>query len=237
MTRRRFLPFAFLLLACSLWMGGPALGAQEPAPAAHETQASPEPASHGAAGHEASAHETGQHEAGGHHGPVIKLFGANLGPFGQFMVKVFNFAVFFFGLFFLLKGALGSAFQARTQELKEQLSQAERDQAEGETQIRELETRMAGLQKELDGILAKAEEEAELEKRRILEGARQEAEQIREQTRQEIENQKRLAEQELRALVAELAVQGATERLKSRVQCTTAEQVLDRSIEQVGGAK
>ena len=243
MTRRHFLPFAFLLLASALWLGGPALGAQEPAPAAHETQTAPEPAAQETTVHEASTHETGQHEAagqheaGGHHGPVIKLFGMNLGPFGQFMVKVFNFAVFFFGLFFLLKGALGSAFKARTQELKEQLSQAERDQAEGEAQIRELETRMAGLQQELDGIMVKAEEEAELEKRRILEGARQEAEQILAQTRQEIDYQKRLAEQELRALVAELAVQGATERLQSRVQGATAEQVLDRSIEQVGGAK
>jgi len=39
--------------------------------------------------------------------------------------------VFFFGLFFLLKGALSSAFKARTKELQEQLGQAERDKAEG----------------------------------------------------------------------------------------------------------
>lgn len=160
-----------------------------------------------------------------------------LGPFGQFMLKVFNFAVFFFGLFFLLKGALSSAFKTRAKELQDQLGQAERDKAEGLAQMRDLETKMTGLQEELDGIMVKAESDAELEKQRILEAARQEADLILAQTRQEIEFQKRLAEQELRALVAELAVQGAADRLQVRVQGVTAERVLDRSIEQVGGAK
>ncbi len=239
MTRRRNLPFVCMILACALWLGTPALKAQEHAPAAQEATAHEAVGQPSAApsAHEATSHEAAGHEAAAHHGPEIKLFGRSLGPFSQFLVKLFNFAIFFFGLFFLLKGALGSAFKARTQELKEQLSQAERDQAQGQAQIQELETKMAGLQQELDGIMVKAEEEAELEKQRILEAARQEADQIRTQTRQEIEYQKRLVEQELRALVAELAVQGATERLKIRVQGATAEQVLDRSIAQVGGAE
>lgn len=236
MMRRPSLPIAYLILAIALWLGGPALRAQEhAAPAVQETHAPEAAEGHAQA---APAHEgAAPHEASGHHGPEIKLFGMSLGPFGQFMVKLFNFAVFFFGLFFLLKGALGSAFKARTKALQDQLSQAERDQAQGQAQLQELEAKMAGLQQELDGIMVKADAEAESEKQRILEAARQEADQILAQTRQEIEYQKRLAEQELRALVAELAVQGATERLRIRVQGATAEQVLDRSIEQVGGAK
>lgn len=238
---RRSLPLASMLLACGLWLGGNPLPAQEhPAPAHEETQPSKasqaaEPSSE----HAASSHENQPEDHGGaaHHGPEIKLFGMSLGPFGQFMVKLFNFAIFFFGLFVLLKGALSSAFRTRTKELQDQLSQAERDQALGEAQIRELDAKMADLQLELDGIMVKAETDADSEKQRILDSARQEAEQILAQTRQEIEYQKRIAEQELRALVAELAVQGATERLKVRLQGATAEHVLDRSIEQIGGAR
>jgi len=238
MMRRRSLPIIQLALTSALWLGTPALRAQEPVPpTTHETHAT-EGHTQPASTHEGAApHEAASHEAAGHHGPEIKLFGKSLGPFGQFMVKLFNFAVFFFGLFFLLKGALGSAFKSRTKELQDQLSQAERDQAQGLAQIQELEAKMSGLQQELDGIMVKADAEAEIEKQRILEAARQEADQILVQTRQEIEYQKRIAEQELRALVAELAIQGATERLKTRLQGATAEQVLDRSIEQVGGAK
>jgi F-type H+-transporting ATPase subunit b len=238
MTRRRSLPTIFLILICALWLTGPSLRAQEHATPATQEAHSPkaaeshaQPASTQGAPHEAAVSQQA------HHGPEIKLFGVTLGLFGQFMVKLFNFAVFFFGLFFLLKGALGSAFKARTKELQDQLTQAERDQAQGQAQVQELETKMAGLQQELDGIMVKAETDAEIEKQRILEAARQEADQILAQTRVEIEYQKRLAEQELRALVAQLAVQGATERLKTRVQGATAEQVLDRSIEQVGGAR
>jgi len=241
MNIRRTLSFASLTLACGLWFAAPALSAQEHhAPAHQETQPSehsqaPEAApDHAASGHDAQA---GDHGDTAHHGPEIKLLGMTLGPFGQFMVKLFNFAVFFFGLFFLLKGALGSAFRARTKELQDQLSQAERDKIQGQVQIKELDEKMAGLQLELDGILVKAEADAESEKQRILEAARQEADQILAQTRLEIEFQKRQAEQELRALVAELAVQGAADRLKARVQGAMAEQVLDRSIAQVGGAE
>lgn len=239
MMRRRYLPIAFLFLTTILWAAEPAPHAQEHAPTQQQGH-TPEPHSTPAAGHAAPAHgaEGGAaHGSDAHHGPEIKLFGMTLGPFGQFMLKVFNFAVFFFGLFFLLKGALSSAFKTRTKELQELLGQAERDKAEGLAQMRDLETKMTGLQEELDGIMVKAESDAELEKQRILEAARQEADQILAQTRQEIEFQKRLAEQELRALVAELAVQGAADRLQVRVQGATAERVLDRSIEQVGGAE
>jgi len=240
MNARRTFSFASLVLVSALWAAAPVLSAQEhPAPA-HEQTPQPEPshAEKAATEHGGKGHETAPagHGESAHHGPEIKLFGMTLGPFGQFMVKLFNFAVFCFGLFFLLKGALSSAFKARTKELQDQLSQAERDKAQGQVQIQELDGKMAGLQVELDGILAKAEVDAETEKQRIIEAARQEADQILAQTRQEIEYQKRLAEQELRALVAELAIQGATDRLKDRVQGATASQVLDRAIDQVGGA-
>jgi F-type H+-transporting ATPase subunit b len=242
---------AALVLALSF---GPALGAQEHPPApAHEAAA---PATgHGteahaseghaaepqaAEGHEAhatgAAHEGAGHEGAAHH-TEIKLFGVSLGTVAQFGVKLFNFAIFAAILGFLLKGVLASAFKARAQELQDKLSQAERDKAEAETQIRDLEARMAGLQQELEGIMAKAETDAEAEKERILESAKQEAAQILAQTGAEIDFQRAKAEAELRSLVAELAIKGATERLETRLQGGVAATVLDQAIAQVGGAK
>jgi len=235
---RTFVPLA---IAAGLILGAPALRAQEPPPA--HAQAAPE----GEPKHEApeagqpAAHEGG-HEAaaeghGAHHAPPIKLFGMELGTLGKWGVQMFNFAIFAAILFFLLKGALSSAFKARTKEVEDKLSQAERERAEADAQIAELEARMAGLQAELAGITAKAETEAEGEKQRILEAAKAEAAQILAQTLAEIDFQKRSAEAELRTLVAELAVEGATKRLQNRVTGEVAAQVIDRSIEQVGGAK
>lgn len=214
----------------------PAGRAGDPAPSApHAAPAEGHPASPQAAPHAADPHGADPHGEGAHHGPEVKLFGIHLGTLGQFGLKVFNFAVFAGLLFFLLKGALSSAFKARAQELKDQLAQAERDKAEAEAQMHELEQRMGQLQQELDGLLARTEEEATAEKARILEVARAEADQILAQAQQDIAHHHRLAEQDLRALVAKLAAEGAEARLKAQVQGDLAARVLDRSISQVGG--
>ncbi|MDR3672464.1 MAG: F0F1 ATP synthase subunit B [Holophaga sp.] len=176
------------------------------------------------------------HAAHPHH-PDVVLFGQHLGTGAQFGVTVFNFILFAGLLWFLLKGALSSAFKARSKELEEKLSQAERDKAEAGRQIQELEDRMAGLQQELEGIMAKADADAEAEKQRILESAKAESAQILLQTRAEIDAQARQAEAALRALVSELAVTGAARRLEAQVQGPVADQVMDQAIDQVGGAK
>jgi len=207
-------PFALVLALAS---------ARAVAQAPHPPAAQAEPAAA-----EGSQAEAG-HEEHAHH-PEIRLFGQSLGRGAQFGVQVFNFILFAGILVFLLKGALSSAFKARTQELEEKLSQAER-------QIQELATRMAGLQQELEGIMAKADADAETEKQRILESATAEAAQILAQAGTEIEAQTRQAEAALRALVAELVVAGAAERLERRVQGDVAARVLDQAIEQVGGSK
>lgn len=212
-------------LALVASLAAPALRAQEP-PAEH-AQVQQE-------GHAPEAGEAKEHE--GHHAP-LKLMGMELHRPGQFAVQVFNFALFAGLLFFLLKGALSSAFKARAKELEDQLSQAERDRAEADAQIQELEARMAGLQAELAGIMARAETEAEAEKTRIIQSAQAEAAQILAQTHAEIEFQTRNAEAGLRKLVAELAVEGATRRLQNQVTGDVAAKVLDRSIAQVGGSK
>ena len=236
--RRRSLPS--LLIAGALVAFPLGLRAQEhQAPQGHEAPAAA-PA-HGEAAqpsHEAPVAGEGHGEAAGHgegahHGPEVKLFGTVLGPGAQYLIKVLNFVLFAGGLVWLTKGALSAAFKARAQELEDRLNQAEKDRLEGEAQVQELEARMAGLQAELGGILEKADQDAELEKQRILEGARSEAEAILAQARAEIEFQRRQAEQELRALVVELAVQGASQRLQSRLQGDAAGPVVERAIEQI----
>ena len=242
MNLRRFTPFA-LPLALVLALAGtgvrcaaqsqPAAPVAQPAAPQAQPTAAPAPPAEPAAAHAAT--EPAEAEAGHAHHPVIKLFGHSLGVLGQFGVSVFNFVLFAGILFVLLKGALAAAFQARTRELTDKLSLAERDKAEAEAQIRELEGRMAGLQQELEGIMAKAEAEAEAEKIRILESAQAEAAQIRQQTGAEILAQQRSAENGLRALVAELVVAGAAQRLEAQVTGEAAAHALDQAIAQVGG--
>lgn len=256
MTKLIRLSLAALLCLCPL-----ALRAQshEPAPVAEKTaekHEAPVAEGHAAeAGHEArgevhgeAAHEGAGHEAadhgkhgGAHHGPAMTLFGKSYGNGGAFLVQLLNFAIYGAGLFFMLKGALSAMFKARKEELVTMLAQAEKDKAEGEAQMKDMEAKMAGLETELAGILAKAEADAEAEKQRVLEAAKAEAAQILAQAQAEIGFQKRQAEQELRTLVAELAVEGAAKRLEAKLQgpdsAKAASAVIDRAIQQIGGVQ
>lgn len=206
----------------------------EAQPAGHEGQ-SPE----GEAASEAP-HGEGVHEAGhgaGHHGPAMKLFGKEYGNGGAFLVQLLNFVIYGAALFFLLKGALSAMFKSRKEELETLLSQAETDRIEGEAQMKAMEAKMSGLEAEMAGILDKAKADAEAEKQLLLKAAKAEAAVILAQAQAEIGYQKRQAELELRALVAELAVEGAAKRLEAKLQGPEAGKAVDRAIQQIGGAQ
>ena len=203
----------------------------EAQPAGQEGQS---PEGHGAseAVHGEAAQEAGH--GAGHHGPAMKLFGKEYGNGGAFLVQLLNFAIYGAALFFLLKGALSAMFKSRKEELETLLSQAEKDRAEGEAQMKAMDVKMAGLEGEMADILDKAKTDAEAEKQRVLEAARAEATLILTQAQAEIGYQKRQAELELRALVAELAVEGAAKRLEAKLHGPEAAKAVDRAIQQIG---
>jgi F-type H+-transporting ATPase subunit b len=206
----------------------------EAQPAGHEG-AAPEGHAVAEAGHGEGAPEAGH--GAGHHGPAMKLFGQEYGNGGAFIVQLLNFAIYGAALFFLLKGALSAMFKSRKEELETLLSQAEKDRAEGAAQVKAMEAKMAGLEGEMAAILGKAKEDAETEKQHVLAAAKAEATVILAQAQAEIGYQKRQAELELRALVAELAVEGAAKRLEAKLQGPEAAKAVDRAIQQIGGAQ
>lgn len=239
-TRDLILPFG---LAAALLVAAPALRAQAPAaehasPGDHgqDRDAVRSPRPHGlreAQPGAAPAAEPASREPASHE-PAVKLAGVSFGPLGQWILQLINLALFAGGLWYLLKGPVKAAFASYKKDLEDRLAQAERDKAEGESQIKELEAKMAGLQAELGEILAKAGVEAEAEKQRVLAAARAEAAAILAAAESEIARQQQLASQELRALVAGLAVEAAAKRLEARMQGATAQAVTDRAIAELG---
>lgn len=241
-TRSLILPSAF---AAILLSAAPALRAQAPAsthssPGDHgqdegrsSASSSVSPAKTRAL-HEAQPQAEPAHEAEHAEEHSVMLFGFALGTLAQWLIQLVNLALFGGALWYLLKGPVKSAFANLRKDLEERLAQAEKDKAEGEAQIHELEAKMAGLKTELDEILAKAGVEAEAEKQRVLESARTEAAAILAAAESEIGRQKQIASQELRALVAELAVEAAAKRLEAKVQGATATGVTDHAIAELG---
>ncbi|HET8901530.1 MAG TPA: hypothetical protein VFM84_06300 [Holophagaceae bacterium] len=243
-TRDLILPFG---LAAALFVSAPALRAQAPAaehasPGDHgqDRGLDREASSSSAKGrtlHEAQPEAVKPETEPASHEHEVKLFGFAFGSLGQWILQLINLALFGGALWYLVKGPVKAAFAGLRKDLEDRLAQAELDKAEGEAQIKELEAKMAGLQSELDEILAKAGVEAEAEKGRVIAAARNEAAAILAAAESEITRQQQLASQELRALVAELAVEAAAKRLEARVQGATAQTVTDHAIAELGSSK
>lgn len=184
----------------------------EPAKEAHGAEAQP---AHGAGeGHGAAAHHSGV-------------------DWKAEIFRIVNFSIFAAGIWFLIGVGKKAAFRKKAEDIEHRLRQAERDKAEGEAQIRDLETRMAGLQQELEGLVSRAEADAEAEKVRVVDAARQEASMIVAQAGAEIAFKQKQAELELRALVAQLAAEAAAQRIEARIQ-GEASSVLDKAIREIG---
>jgi F-type H+-transporting ATPase subunit b len=221
-----------LMLGATLATAPLALRAQEHEPAkaeqhetkteGHEAKGEAHQAGHEGAAHEGAGHEGGEH-GGAHHGIDWKAE----------IFKVVNFALFAAGIWFMIGAGKKAAFEQKAKDIEHQLQQAERDKAEGEAQIRDLEARMAGMQKELEGIVAKAEADAEAEKARVIEAAKLEAEMIVAQAGAEIAFKQKQAELELRALVAQLASEAAAKRIEMKLQGGAAGAVLDKAIREI----
>jgi F-type H+-transporting ATPase subunit b len=171
-----------------------------------------------------------------HHGSEVKLFGKFFGPTGQFLLKLFNFLLFASLLVWLLKGMLASMFKARADDIEAKLAQSEKDRLEGEAQLKALEAKMVDLLDEISDVLLKSGADAEAERQKILEAARVEAEQLLAHAHAEIEHHRRITEIELRELVTKLVVEGAEKRIQQQIHGTSAAQVMDQAIQQIGGA-
>lgn len=229
-----------LLLGGALMAAPVALRAQAHEAPKQETHEAPKAEAHGA-GHEGPAHEA---PAAGSHGgtPAAEGHGEGHGAAGahhglnwkELGLKLINFGLFVGIIWFAASGKAKAAFAARAKELEDQLQQAARDKAEGEAQIAALESKMGGLQAELDGILEKAGKDAEAEKARVIDAARTEAQALLAQAQSDITFAQKQAEQELKALVAQLAVEGATARIQAKLQGAVAAGAIDKAITQIG---
>ncbi len=145
-------------------------------------------------------------EGGEHHFDIV-----------EFIARIVNFTIFFGGLFYLLGGAIKKFFGDRVKTIRESLEIAEKSREEAKRRLDEIEEKMSKLDEELAEIEAQAKHEAEQEREKIHAQAEQEAARILEQANAEIENMRREALLDLKAFIAELAVDEAQRMISETV--------------------
>jgi len=126
-------------------------------------------------------------------------------------------------------------FSSRTQEIHEQLAEAQRARKEAEAKLAEMESRMSRLDDEIREIKIAADKEAKEEYQRLLTIAEQDAEKIIERSKQEIEGITRAAQQGLKLHVAELSVKLAEEKIRGEITEADHERIFSRFITKLEG--
>lgn len=125
-----------------------------------------------------------------------------------------NFAVIAILIFWGLKKALPGMFRDRTAMIQKAMEEARKASEEANRRLGDIEGRLARLDQEIAGLRSGAEEEARQEEERIRAAAEEDRQKVVHTAEQEIAAAARGARTELKAYAAELAVSLAERKIR-----------------------
>jgi len=145
-----------------------------------------------------------------------------------------NFAIVFAGIAYLIAKHGSSFFRANAKAIAASITEASAAKAEADRELREVETRIARLDREVDELREAAKRDSAVEAERLLVSGRMEIEKIKQAARGELAAAERAAQQELRAVAASMAVQRAGVLLRSRMNGEVRARIFHAFLGQLG---
>jgi F-type H+-transporting ATPase subunit b len=143
-----------------------------------------------------------------------------------------NFAIIFFAIAGLMRKKLPGYFGGRTAMIQKGIEEARKTSEDARRRLAEVEGRLSRLDSEIAGMKREADENAKAEEQRLLAAGEEERRRIVASAEQEIEMAANTARRELKAYVAELAVQLAEKKI--RVSKDTDEALVRAFTAQMG---
>jgi F-type H+-transporting ATPase subunit b len=185
---------------------------------------------HGVAASEVSgAADSGHGAVEGSHGKAKSITPAKL---KDLLWRTINFIALLIILVKFLAKPIGSALSGRQQQVIDELKDLEAKRDAAQESYKEFESRLAGMEKEMDVVVERAIAQAEAEKAKILQDAEKAAEDIKRQAEAAIKAEIVEAQRSLKDDVADQAAAMAEElivkNLTSEDQVKITEQYLDR---------
>jgi len=144
---------------------------------------------------------------------VSRLTGLDLDT-AYWVCIVLNFIVVFAILWLLLRKALPTVFRNRTEAIQRRLEEARKASEESRVRLTAVEERLSRLDTEIGQMRREAEASAQAEEDRVMAAAEEERRRIVESAEQEIAHAASTARRELKAYVAELAVDLAGKNIR-----------------------
>jgi F-type H+-transporting ATPase subunit b len=177
-----------------------------------------------AGGHAAPAGQhaapAGEHEAGN---PIVGM-----------IAKLFNFAILAGTLVYFLRSPIATYLRDRGTQIRGDLVKAADMRTSATAQLAAIDQKMAALPAELDGLRRTGAEELAAEESRMRQAAESERGRLLDQARREIDAQLNVAQRELLAHTADLAVAIASKRVKATITAADQARLVDRYLGQLG---
>jgi len=151
------------------------------------------------------------------------------------LFKWINFAIWAGALYWLCVKKAPRFFRQRAEAIGSAITKADSAKAVAEALLREAETKLGNLEKEVSELRAFAEREAAAEVERIRTATRADMEKIAAAAKAEIEAEERAARLELKALAAKLAVEGAESLLAKQLTAQTQAGLISNFVNSLGG--
>ncbi len=167
-------------------------------------------------------------------GDLIEAFDINLVGLA---FRVLNFLLLLYVLNRLLFKPLLARMDERSAKISKGLEDAETAARDRELAAAEREAAVAEARKEANEMLARSNKIAEDTRNEILGNARDEAEKVTQRAREEITAEKDKAMSELRAQVADLALEAAAKLVRSDMNATTQRRLVEEFLAEVPSEK
>jgi F-type H+-transporting ATPase subunit b len=149
--------------------------------------------------------------------------------------KWINFAIVAAVLIWLFAKKLPAWFRGNADKISSAITKATAAKEEAERQVREAETKLANLNKEIAALQAAAKREVAEEGERIRALTQSDVKKVGVAAQAEIEAAERAARLELKALAASLAVDGAESLLAKQLTPAAQESLVDTFVKSLEG--
>jgi F-type H+-transporting ATPase subunit b len=173
-----------------------------------------------------------EHAAEGGHGAE----GDHGNPIVATIARLVNFAVLAGTLVYFLRSPIKSYLGDRGRQIRADLVKAAEMRSAAAAQAAAIEQKMAALPGELDALRRQGAEEVAAEEARIRQAADAERGRLLDQARREIDAQLKLAERQLVAHTADLAVGIAAARVKSIITADDQARLVDQYLGRLASA-
>src|SRR5215510_1812211 len=144
---------------------------------------------------------------------VAKITGLSVDA-AYWLCIVLNFVLVVAILWVLLRKAIPAAFRNRTEAIQKRLEEARKASEDARRRLTEVESRLSRLDSEIERMRHEAEAGFKVEEERVMKAAEEEKRRIVQSAEQEIATAASAARRELKAYVAELAVNLAEEKIQ-----------------------